>query len=70
MEKSKDVSILCGLMLECIDLLMMCKIRWRELPPDANDRIKNWRKQAYNYLADDPEPNDPLPLREFICLAR
>ncbi len=66
LEKIDDVSILCGLILECIDPLMNIQEQMENIPKDANFRLKTWRERAYDYLSCDPEPNEPLPLREFL----
>lgn len=66
LEKVDEVSILCGLILECIDPVNDVQDQIDNLPPDAVDRIKIWRERAYDYLADDPEPKDNLSLRDFV----
>lgn len=66
LEKIDEVSILCGLILECIDPVENVQEQMEKLPKDANFRLQTWRKDAYDFLANDPEPNDPIPLREFL----
>lgn len=66
LEKVDDVSVLCGLLLECIDPVRDVQEQINSLPNDAIVRLNIWRDRAYEYLAEDPEPNEPIKLREFM----
>lgn len=66
LEKIDYVSILCGLILECIDPLKNIQEQMENIPQDANFRLETWRERAYDYLSNDPEPNEPLSLRKFL----
>lgn len=66
LDKINDVCILLGLILECIDPLTNIQDQIDNLPKDTVQKLNFWRDIAYNYLENDPEPNEPLSLLEFI----
>ena len=66
LEKIDDVAVLCGLLLECIDPLRYIQDQIDKLPNDTVERLNIWRNRAYHFLSSDPEPEDPIPLREFL----
>lgn len=66
LEKNDDVSVLCGLILECIDPLENIQEQMENIPQDANFRLNIWRERAYDYISDDPDPTEPVTLREFL----
>lgn len=64
----KEVSIFCGLMLECIDPKMKVQKSNKNIPRIANRNMIRWRKIAIEYMETYPEPNKPISLSRFVTL--
>lgn len=60
------VMVYCGLMLECIDPDMKVEKMDKEIPKSAHRTMRKWREAAKRFMDMDPEPNEPLSLREFV----
>ena len=66
LERTKEASVLCGLILECIDPECTIQESIEKLPYDSVRRFKSWRKLAREYVITDPEPNEPFKLKDFV----
>ncbi len=63
----REVGILCGLMLECIDPDARTQESIHNLPADARGVMNDWRRVAQNYIATNPQPNTRRrSLRDFV----
>ncbi len=63
-----EVSILCGLMLECIDQNATVQDGISNLPANARDVMNHWRQLAQAHIAANPRPNARgRSLRDFVC---
>ena len=62
-----EVSILCGLMLECIDPNSRCQRANDKIPNSAGRNMGIWRRKAISYMKDvNPEPLSPVSLERFV----
>lgn len=66
LQRSWQTSLLCGLILECIDPECTIQNSIKKLPGEAKHRFRSWRKQAQDYLETKPEPNKPLSLKRYL----
>ncbi|MEG3225574.1 MAG: hypothetical protein BME94_08750 [Methanobacteriales archaeon Met13] len=61
LKRSWQASLLCGLILECIDPEKEVQDSVDKLPSQAKYRFESWREQAKTYLETNPEPTSPYP---------
>lgn len=66
LERTWEASLLCGLILECIDPESEIQELIEKLPKTALRRFESWRKTAIEYMDTDPAPNDPHGLKNFV----
>jgi DNA helicase-2/ATP-dependent DNA helicase PcrA len=52
-----EVTILCGLILECIDPGAVVQNRIPRMPQGASPTMDNWRQRARYHIASNPSPN-------------
>lgn len=57
LENVKEIQILCGLILECIDPSSNIQNSIEKLPREARDNFKIWRRIAKEYLENHDDPN-------------
>ncbi|MDO5850542.1 MAG: 3'-5' exonuclease, partial [Methanobacteriaceae archaeon] len=62
----KEVSILCGLILECIDPESKIQKSNTKIPKLALRYMKKWRKIAKEFIDSSPEPHNPISLADFV----
>ncbi|MDL2270862.1 ATP-dependent helicase [Methanobrevibacter sp. OttesenSCG-928-I08] len=62
----RDVSIFCGLMLECIDPNGEYQKGIKKIPALAKRNMRKWRAAANEFIETSPEPHTPIPLKEFV----
>ena len=67
LERTWQASILCGLILECIDPDSLVQDSVENFPREAEYHFKRWRKKAQKYLESNPEPTEPLSLPDFVA---
>ncbi len=65
LERIPLVGVLCGLILECIDPDGLVQENIEKLPGSAKRRFDKWRQTAQEYIEENPEPNDPVTLKQF-----
>lgn len=65
LERVYWVEVLCGLILECIDPERLVQGSIEKLPGSAKRRFDKWRETAQKYVEENPEPNDPVNLKQF-----
>lgn len=61
-----EVSIFCGLLLECIDPESKVQNSDKQIPMLAKRNMRRWRLNAREYIKEDPQPHYPLSLEEFV----
>ncbi|WP_321421805.1 ATP-dependent helicase [uncultured Methanobacterium sp.] len=66
LERTWQTRLLCGLILECIDPECRVQSTIEKLPHQAKHNFNQWRETAQKYLKENPEPNKPLSLDEFV----
>ncbi|MDI6723129.1 MAG: ATP-dependent helicase [Methanobacterium sp.] len=66
LERIYWVSILCGLILECIDPEGLVQDNIEKLPRSAKYRFGKWREAAKKYVEENPEPAEPVNLKHFV----
>ena len=66
LELTWQTSLLCGLILECIDPEATIQNSIEKLPHDAKYQFARWRKTAQDYIKEDPEPSSPISLPEYV----
>ena len=67
LEDTWEASVLCGLLLDCIDPTCGIQDKIEKLPYNAKKNFKSWRKIAREYIETKPEPSSPdLSLKIFV----
>jgi DNA helicase-2/ATP-dependent DNA helicase PcrA len=66
LELTWQTSVLCGLILECIDPEATIQNSIEKLPHAAKYQFTRWRKTAQDYIEKNPEPNSPISLKQYI----
>lgn len=66
LQEIKEVSIFCGLILECIDPESKIQNSDKQIPMLAKKNMRRWRLNAHEFIKQDPEPHNPLTLEEFV----
>lgn len=66
LQEVKEVSVFCGLILECIDPKGAIQKLDKQIPALANRNMKRWRYSAIDYIKENPEPHKPISLKEFV----
>ncbi len=66
LESIEDVSIFCGLMLECIDPDAFIQKRNKAIPKAAKFKMNRWRKKAIKFMETSPDPQEPITLYDFM----
>lgn len=67
LEDTWEASVLCGLLLDCIDPTCEIQDSIEKLPYTAKKNFKKWRKTAREYVETNPEPVSPdLSLKLFV----
>ncbi|NYB53056.1 MAG: ATP-dependent helicase [Methanobacteriaceae archaeon] len=66
LERTWEASVLCGLILDCIDPECEVQDSVDSIPKTARENFKSWRKTARDYLETEPNPNKPISLQEFV----
>lgn len=66
LERTWEASVLCGLLLECIDPECEVQNSIEKLPKSAVHRFDSWRKKATEYIESYPEPHEPFSLGDFV----
>lgn len=66
LELTWQASLLCGLILECIDPEATIQHSIEKLPHDAKYQFTRWRKKAQDYLESNPEPTNPISLKQYV----
>jgi DNA helicase-2/ATP-dependent DNA helicase PcrA len=66
LEKTWEASLLCGLMLDCIDPECEIQNSIEKLPYTATKNFKSWRKTAREFVETNPEPETPISLKQFV----
>lgn len=66
LERINQVQVLCGLILECIDPNEEFQNQIEKLPRSAKKRFSKWRQAANIHIDANPEPNDPINLKNFV----
>lgn len=66
LESTWEASVLCGLMLDCIDPECEIQDSIEKLPYTARKNFKSWRKTSREYMETNPEPNIAISLPEFV----
>ncbi|MCL2687703.1 MAG: UvrD-helicase domain-containing protein [Methanobrevibacter sp.] len=61
-----EVSIFCGLILECIDPNAVFQKSIDKIPKLAEMNMNRWRRLANEYIKLSPEPVSPVSLEEFV----
>lgn len=61
-----EVSILCGLMLECIDPESKIQKLNTKIPKLAIRYMRKWRRIAREFIELSPEPHNPVTLADFV----
>lgn len=61
-----EVSIFCGLMLECIDPEAKIQKSDKTIPNTAKRNMFRWRMQAHEFIKSNPNPQKPITLAEFV----
>ncbi|WP_227717209.1 DEAD/DEAH box helicase [Methanobacterium lacus] len=66
LERTWEASVLCGLLLKCVDPCSTIQASIEKLPKTAQRRFESWRKTATEYIETDPAPKDHLGLKDFV----
>ena len=66
LQEVKEVAIFCGLILECIDPQGLIQKSDKQIQKLADRNMTRWRFQAQDYIKNNPEPNEPISLSEFV----
>lgn len=66
LQEIKEVSIFCGLMLECIDPESKIQNSDKQIPVLAKRNMQRWRYEAQEYIKLNPEPHEPFDLNTFV----
>jgi len=66
LQSIESVGIFCGLMLECIDPDGKIEKINKKLPKLAIRNMRRWRRLAYQYIDENPEPVSPISLKDFV----
>ena len=66
LQEIPEVSIFCGLILECIDPEGIIQKTDKQIPNLAKKNITKWRVAAKDYIKMNPEPHEPISLTEFV----
>ena len=66
LQEIPEVSVFCGLILECIDPEGLIQKTDDKIPNLARKNITRWRMAAKNYIKMNPEPHEPISLPEFV----
>ena len=66
LERTWEGSLLCGLILECIDPECTIQGSIEKLPRDGVRRFKSWRKLAREFIITNPKPNETIKLKDFV----
>ena len=66
LERVEWVSILCGLILECIDPHSNVQYKIKKLPGSAKHRFNKWREAAQKYVGENDESFDSITLKQFV----
>lgn len=61
-----EVSIFCGLILECIDPDSKIQNEDKAIPQLAKRNMRKWRLAAKDFIKENPKPHNPLNLKEFV----
>jgi len=65
LETTRDVQVLCGLVLECIDPSGNVQ-NSTNLPQAAVGMLDAWRRRARTYISQSPPPTTPRSLGDFV----
>ena len=60
------VGIFCGLILECIDPESKIQNSDKTIPNLAKHNMVRWRLKAKEYIKLNPEPHNPVTLKDFV----
>lgn len=66
LQEIPQVSIFCGLILECIDPNGNIQKSSKNIPVLAKKNMLKWRRVAKEFIKLSPEPHKPLTLEEFV----
>ena len=66
LERAWQTALLCGLIMECIDPQCQVQDTIEKLPSQAKHNFIVWRNKAREYWEEDPEPVQPLSLKQFV----
>lgn len=66
LERTWEASVLCGLILECLDPECTIQDSIEKLPGTGIKRFRSWRKKAVEFIETNPMPNDPFGLNDFV----
>ena len=61
-----EVSVFCGLILECIDPEGLIQKTDKQIPKLAIKNLNRWRFAAKDFIKMNPEPHEPITLTEFV----
>ncbi len=61
-----SAKIFCGLILECIDPDMKIQKQDKSIPLSAIKIMRKWRESASKFIDENPEPTEPISLKEFV----
>lgn len=62
----EEVAIFCGLILECIDPEARIEKNDKGISQLAKRNMNKWRRLAREFIRTDPEPHEPLTLKDFV----
>ena len=66
LQEIDTVGIFCGLILECIDPEGSIQNSDKTIPNLAKRNMLRWRMKAKDFIKQNPEPNEPISLNEFV----
>ncbi len=66
LQEIDNVSIFCGLILECIDKDGSIQMSDKSIPNLAKRNMTRWRVKAKEYMKLNPEPTQPVSLNTFV----
>lgn len=66
LQEIPEVSVFCGLILECIDPEGLMQKTDSQIPNLAKRNITRWRLAAKDFIKMNPEPHEPISLTEFV----
>ena len=66
LQEVPEVSVFCGLILECIDPEGLIQKTDKQIPNLAKRNITKWRVAARDFIKMNPEPHEPISLAEFV----